>query len=64
MNDKFIGMTSENGDLSIKLQKGEYDIRIDLDGYDTWQETVLLVGKGYSQYISPNMNKLTAGKMP
>lgn len=64
INDKFIGMTSEKGDMSIKLQKGEYNIRVDLDGYDTWQETVLLIGKGYSQYVAPEMRKLTAGGVP
>ncbi len=60
INNKFIGMTNEDGDLSINLRKGEYSILIVLDGYSAWQEKLLIVGNGYSQTISPNMRKLTA----
>ncbi|MCH8127776.1 hypothetical protein IIC38_17760 [candidate division KSB1 bacterium] len=63
INNKFIGMTNEDGDLSINLRKGEYGILIILEGYATWQEKLLIVGNGYSQSISPNMKKLSAGKM-
>ena len=56
-------MTNEDGDLSINLRKGEYGILIILEGYATWQEKLLIVGNGYSQSISPNMKKLSAGKM-
>ena len=58
INDKFIGMTNPQGDLNIKLPRGEYAIRIALNGYETWEESILIVGKGYSQSVYPEMKKV------
>jgi hypothetical protein len=58
LNEKFIGMTDLKGDLEIKLQKGEYTIRIELEGYLTWEETILMVGKGYAQTVYPSLKKI------
>jgi hypothetical protein len=58
LNEKFIGMTGTKGDLEIKLKKGEYAIRIVLEGYIPWEETILMVGQGYSQTVYPLMKKL------
>ena len=58
LNEKFIGMTGTKGDFEIKLKKGEYAIRIVLEGYIPWEETILMVGQGYAQTVYPLMKKL------
>ncbi|HDL17647.1 MAG TPA: PEGA domain-containing protein [Bacteroidetes bacterium] len=58
LNSKFIGMTDKNGNLVINLRKGEYMVRISLDGYETWEETILMVGAGHKQNIYPNLKRI------
>lgn len=58
LNEKFIGMTDKNGDMKISLHKGEYAVRITLEGFENWNENILMVGKGYKQYISPNLKRV------
>ena len=58
LNKKFVGMTDKNGDLKINLRKGEYSVRITLDGYENWNENILMVGAGYKQNISPDLKKI------
>jgi len=55
-DDKFIGMTDQNGSLVLNLQQGEYNIKITLDGYESWEETILMIGK-HKQNIYPNLKK-------
>ncbi len=58
INAKFIGMTSPQGDLAIKLAPGEYSIRIAREGFESWEESILIVGKGYAQSLYPDMKKV------
>ena len=56
-NKKFIGMTDQNGDMKLNLQKGEYVIKITLDGYEPWQETILMIGD-HKQNIYPDLKRI------
>lgn len=62
LNEKFIGMTDLQGDLQINLVRGEYAICITLEGYEPWEETILMVGAGHKQYIYPNLKRISSGK--
>ena len=55
-NKKFLGMTDQNGNLVLKLQKGEYAVRITLEGYEPWEEKILIIGN-HKQNIYPNLQK-------
>ena len=52
INGHLIGTTDKaKGNLKIKLPRGEYDLMVTAEGYEPWEGTVLMVGKGYAQTV-------------
>ena len=54
INDSYEGITP----LSIELEKGEYNIRIEKENYENYNETIEL-SPGESKNISVELNKIT-----
>lgn len=59
INGKFIGATdSRNRQLKIPLERGEYSIRVTAEGYEPWEGTILILGKGYKQNVLASLKKI------
>jgi len=60
INEKYIGTTdSKTKVLKISLGKGEYNVWVTADGYETWQGKILLLGEGYKQNVLARLKKST-----
>ena len=59
IDGNFIGTTdARSKTLKINLKKGGYTLVVRADGYRTWENEILLLGKGYKQTVLARLEKL------
>jgi hypothetical protein len=54
----YLGTTdAKKRSLSINLQSGEYDLLVTADGYESWESSILMLGKEFKQNALATLRK-------
>lgn len=57
VDKKFIGNATPDKPV-LYLKRGEHTIKVELDGYETWEEEVYLLGEPNMQMVHVQLKKL------
>jgi len=59
VDKKFIGHATAHKPI-LYLRRGRHTVRVELEGYETWEKTIVLLGEPSQQVLHVQLKKLPA----